>query len=346
MIDLDSHLLKTSRTFALCIPRLSEPTRHEVTLAYLLLRVADTFEDAAPWPRGRRVEALERLGELLSHPAPDRATEQARVWAEEVPCASAAYRELLADLPGVLAEFFALAPAPAELIRHHLLRSIHGMARYVARTDDAGELRLQDLADLRGYCYVVAGIVGELLTELVLLERPALAPVAPRLRERSPYFGEGLQLVNILKDSAADLVEGRCYLPHSVSRSQALALARQDLAAAGEYVLTLQEAGVEPGLVAFHALPAELALATLDRVERAGPGAKLDRREVFEIIGRIDRALAADQPAVTRPAAWIPSPGLDVANVAGMAPRDPGPVARAAVTAGSVPGAAGVSGDS
>ena len=39
-----------------------------------------------------------------------------------------------------------------------------------------------------------------MLTELFLLGRPSLAGVADYLRERSRLFGEGLQLVNILKD--------------------------------------------------------------------------------------------------------------------------------------------------
>ena len=44
---LMDHLLeKTSRTFALTVPLLPEPTRCEVTVAYLLFRVADTLEDA------------------------------------------------------------------------------------------------------------------------------------------------------------------------------------------------------------------------------------------------------------------------------------------------------------
>ena len=40
-------LTETSRTFALAIPLLPEPTRGDVTIAYLLFRIADTFEDAA-----------------------------------------------------------------------------------------------------------------------------------------------------------------------------------------------------------------------------------------------------------------------------------------------------------
>ena len=55
MADLETLLIATSRTFALAIPLLPEPLRREVTLSYLLFRVADTFEDAASWPRARRV---------------------------------------------------------------------------------------------------------------------------------------------------------------------------------------------------------------------------------------------------------------------------------------------------
>ncbi len=46
------------------------------------------------------------------------------------------------------------------------------MAGFVDRIGDDGEMRLESLSDLRHYCYVVAGIVGELLTELFLLKRP------------------------------------------------------------------------------------------------------------------------------------------------------------------------------
>ena len=54
------HLLQTSsRTFALTIPLLNEPTRREVTVAYLLFRVADSLEDSTRWPRPRKLEELE-----------------------------------------------------------------------------------------------------------------------------------------------------------------------------------------------------------------------------------------------------------------------------------------------
>jgi farnesyl-diphosphate farnesyltransferase len=293
--DLEQLLISTSRTFALAIPLLPEPTRREVTIAYLLFRIADTFEDAARWPRHRRIDALDDFGRLLDRPPaprePGEAAALARTWASEVPCDQTGYRDLLAELPQVLDAFLALSPAAVDLIREHTLRTARGMAAYVARTDERGELRLRDLEDLRGYCYVVAGIVGELLTELFLLDSPALAAGAAALRQRSRAFGEGLQLVNILKDSASDAVEGRRYLPEDLPRAEVLALARESLRTAAEYVLLLQSQGAARGLVAFTALPVALARATLDRVESSGPGTKLTRPEVYALMQGVHRAL-------------------------------------------------------
>jgi farnesyl-diphosphate farnesyltransferase len=298
MADLEQLLISTSRTFALAIPLLPEPTRREVTLSYLLFRVADTFEDAASWPRALRIQALERFDQLLDNPGREEIEAVARLWAEEVPCEQPGYQELLAELPAVLDAFFSLRPEAVVLIREHVLRTSRGMAGFVSRTTDEGELRLRDVPDLQEYCYVVAGIVGELLTELFALGRPWLEPVASRLRERSRAFGEGLQLVNILKDSASDATQGRRYLPDGVDRAEVMALARRDLQAAGEYVLALQSAGAERGLVAFVALPVRLAAATLDRLAEKGPGSKLTRPEVYAIVQRMNRALDQNEPAV------------------------------------------------
>jgi farnesyl-diphosphate farnesyltransferase len=302
--DLEQLLIATSRTFALSIPYLPEPTRRQVTIAYLLFRIADTFEDAASWPRASRIGALATFERLLTHPDRREIAATAAAWTAEVPCEQPGYRDLLAEVPQVLDAFFALDPAAVELTREHALRTARGMAGFVARTDERGELVLADLDDLHAYCYIVAGIVGELLTELFLLGHPALAAGAAALRQRSRAFGEGLQLVNILKDSAADAVEGRRYLPANLPRREVLALARANLHAAAEYVLLLQRHGAERGLVAFTALPVQLAYATLDRVEAVGPGAKLTRPEVFALVQRLHGALDRGEPPVsTSPAA-------------------------------------------
>jgi farnesyl-diphosphate farnesyltransferase len=297
MKTLEDLLEKTSRTFALSIPVLPEPTRRQVMIAYLLFRVADTFEDAAHWPAERRVEALQEFQKLLSDFTPEDAARLAEKWTAAGASPNPGYRELIAGVPFVLDAFFALDPEAVASVRQHVITSAEGMAEFVARSRD-GALVLDDLEDLRAYCHCVAGIVGQMLTELFLFKRESLALIAPYLRERAAAFGEALQLVNILKDVALDENEGRSFLPRNVPRSEVFALARADLAVAGEYTLALQRAGAPRGLVEFCALPAELAWATLRKVEERGPGSKISHLELFAIRKRLERALDQNEPAV------------------------------------------------
>jgi farnesyl-diphosphate farnesyltransferase len=298
MADLDDLLTKTSRTFALTIPLLPEPTRREVTVAYLLFRIADTFEDASHWPRERRIEALDRFAALMSSDAIDRDCVDPARWGAADASAHAGYVELVEEMPAVFDAFAELAQPARRPIARHTARTARGMAEFVARTDDAGRLELADVPDLQAYCYVVAGIVGEMLTELFVLGRRSLEPIAPYLEQRAARFGEALQLVNILKDSADDAREGRSYLPAGVDRADVFGLARRDLAASAEYVHALQRAAAPRGLVEFVALPVLLARATLDRVEESGPGAKVSRPEVAAIVEGMRRELDQGRPVI------------------------------------------------
>jgi len=297
MTSLESLLEKTSRTFALSIPVLPEPTRREVMIAYLLFRIADTFEDASHWSPENRIEALGEFGRLLQEYSRPEAERLAAKWVAAGISSHAGYRELMEDVPFVLESFFGLSPDAVEPVRAHVLRSAEGMAGYVGRTR-AGSLVLTDLEDLKTYCYFVAGIVGEMLTELFLRGRPELSGKAAYLRERASTFGEALQLVNILKDSAGDAAEGRTYLPSTVSSAEVFALARRDLDTAGAYIAALQSAHAPRGLVEFTALPVLLARASLDRIEKHGPGSKVSRPEVFFLTQKLKRALDHGEPAV------------------------------------------------
>ncbi len=300
---LQDLLVKTSRTFALAIPQLPQPTRREVTIAYLLFRIADTFEDASVyWPRQRQIAALAAFGDLVVRPSVEEARRRVADWLDGAPTEHDGYRELLTKTPEVVTALARLSSAARAAIGDHTRRTAELMAGFVAKTDSRGVLELADLADLRDYCYAVAGIVGEMLTGLFVLGSDRLAPVAAELHRRAAAFGEGLQLVNILKDSASDRVEGRRYLPPGVRRDEVFALARADLALAARYCLTLQRAGGPHGVVAFTALPVELAWATLDKVERKGPGAKIGRRRVFALYDRVHRNLRAGRPVVELPA--------------------------------------------
>jgi farnesyl-diphosphate farnesyltransferase len=292
---LDELLVKTSRTFALSIPVLPEPTRRQVTVAYLLFRIADTLEDSVLWPQERKVEELERFDRLIADPSPDAAAALAGRWVAEPPLQHEGYIELLAETPSVLQAHLDLSEEARREIARDTRRTIAGMSGFVARERE-GVLRLRDLPELREYCYVVAGIVGEMLTELFVLGREQLTAVAPSLRKDAATFGEALQLVNILKDSAADAEEGRSYLPPDLDRKEVLALARRDLQTAGRYSAALHGAGAPRGIVEFTLLPVLLAWATLERVESEGPGAKVTRDQVQAIVARMHAALESGDP--------------------------------------------------
>ncbi len=308
MPELYDLLEKTSRTFALSIPELPEPTRRAIGIAYLLFRVADTLEDSTTWPRAERIRALEEFQSLLRpllafnlaaaarSQALEAAARLAEAWRQSPPCDHAGYLELLRELPYLVAETLALPADSREAVVRHTMRTADGMAGFIANGDANGHLRLSNLGDLRRYCYTVAGIVGEMICEVFLLDAPQLAPERAILTAHAAAFGEGLQLVNILRDCAGDAREGRVYLPAGVDRADVFALARSDLNRAVIYVNALERARAPRGFIGFTALPVRLAFATLDRVESHGAGAKISRLQVAAIVAEVHGALALGRP--------------------------------------------------
>jgi farnesyl-diphosphate farnesyltransferase len=292
MTDVDDLLQKTSRTFALTIPYLPSPTRAEVSLAYLLFRVIDTFEDATRWSAEQRIAGIRDFVLLMESPDPAQAHRLVDRWQADPPVDHAGYRELLREIPFVLSSLHALPEQSRQILIAHVKRSADGMITVVSRAGADRVIRIGSIAELREYCYIVAGIVGEMLTELFLLGRPNLAGAADYLRARSRQFGEGLQLVNILKDAEVDAREGRVYIP-AAQAAEVTALAREDLVAATEYTLALQELGTDVGLVTFNALLVRLATGTLAAIRDRRPGNKLTRVQVMtviaEVLGHIDR---------------------------------------------------------
>ena len=290
-------LEETSRTFALCIPLLNPGVREEVGLAYLLFRIADTFEDASHWPVADRLAALDEFCALLRRPDADQAQRFATKWSAKRPSSHAGYIRLIKDVPLVIDAFTKLPAEAMSVIRDNVIRSANGMAHFVGMTIN-GSLQLIDMEQLRAYCYAVAGIVGEMLTELFLLNAPQLRSSASLLRARAATFGEGLQLVNILKDSRSDLSEGRTYIPPTADRADVIALARADLEAATEYTLMMQTAAAPDGIIAFAALPVALAQATLDRIQSSA-ATKISRPQVFRITRRVRRSVEKGEPPLT-----------------------------------------------
>jgi farnesyl-diphosphate farnesyltransferase len=272
-LSLFDLLTRTSRTFALAIPLLPEGLSAEVGLAYLLFRVADTLEDAEWWTPLRKAEALDELVALLER------TPRPYDWLTDPPTSNADYLELLARVPEVTTALSLMNKAQSEAVIEHVIRTANGMKGWVLR-----EHAVRSTEELKQYCYVVAGIVGELLTELFCNFEPKLAAKKNDLLALAPSFGEGLQLVNVLKDREDDKAVGRQLIPKDANMPDLFSLARRDLDDANRYIALL---AANADIRAFCTLPVELARATLDRLEHEGPGAKLTRDEVAAIFTRI-----------------------------------------------------------
>ena len=317
-------LPRVSRTFAFSIEALPDTLRAAVRSAYLLCRVVDSIEDEPALGRAQRNELFDVFDRLLNDDAADTA-------GFEVACAHAsvggtgADGELCCGAGSVFRAFRALPPSQREEIRPHVLEMSAGMRAYCAR---GVTLRLADLEDLERYCYFVAGTVGILLTALFERTVPRLpAETHFALRDRAASFGLGLQMVNVVKDVAADLTErGVCFLPLRTAREHGLELerlldpvmreaglavvravcarAREHLHRAEEYVALWPTAGDcgEAGRAVrlFCAVPLALALATLRSVEkgdntlRAGAEPKVSRTAVARVLAEVPEAAASN----------------------------------------------------
>ena len=207
-------LPRVSRTFAINIRLLRGTLRDAVCVGYLLCRAADALEDS--WP-GAPEQLRERFGWMLSSLDGDRAA--ARTLAAQA--ATLPPRDdlaLLAHLPRVLAAFDLLPEAHRAAVAAGATTLAGGMSRYAARAASRPREApyLDTEAELEDYCFVVAGCVGVMLTELLAAEQSTHDPEAHARRlALAPRVGHALQLTNILLDWPVDMRRGRCHVPAS-----------------------------------------------------------------------------------------------------------------------------------
>jgi farnesyl-diphosphate farnesyltransferase len=89
----------------------------------------------------------------------------------------------------------------------------YGMPRFQFNASLKGLPRSSDLDD---YCYYVAGVVGEMLTDLFCDYSVEIARRRNSLSALAASFAQGLQMTNILKDVWEDRSRGACWLPQDV----------------------------------------------------------------------------------------------------------------------------------
>ena len=307
-----------SRSFAFTIPQLPHPLRDVVANAYLLCRIADTIEDEPALSPELKRECFRRYVATVE------GREDAAAFARELtpllsPATTGSERDLVANIPRVVRITHGFNPVQRRAIERCVRIMKSGMAEFQQNASLEG---LNDLPHLDRYCYYVAGVVGEMLTDLFCDYSEEIGRRRDDLFALSTSFGQGLQMTNILKDLWDDRSRGVCWLPRDVFSSfgfdlralspgradpefvqglfALVAIARQHLANALRYTLLIpaHETGIRR-----HCLWAlGMAILTLRRIHamphfRNGQDVKISRASVKAVVV-CTSALARSNPSL------------------------------------------------
>jgi farnesyl-diphosphate farnesyltransferase len=316
-------LRSVSRSFYLSLRFLPKTLRDPLSLAYLLARATDTLADTAEAPVALRMEALRNLSRAIQGDGASEATVPLRESFAPLQ-KNEAERALISRLPQLLEWLGNLPVADRDEIRSVLTKINRGQMLDLERFDPSTSTStntntnikaLRTGAELDEYTYLVAGCVGEFWTRLCFAHVKSFSERSEQeMRDLGIRYGQGLQLINILRDAGDDLRQGRCYLPADELQSLGLApkeILRDPNRVEPVLVKWRQKAGegIEAGIdyaasirnrrVRFAtALPALIGARTLALLSEAGPEAarrrvKVSRLEVRKII--VSNALASPQ---------------------------------------------------
>jgi len=205
-------LPRVSRTFALTIPQLPNGLEEVVANAYLLCRLADTIEDDAMLSSDVKAEYMAEFLAVI------RGDADGQKFAERLaPRLSAETIEAERDLVAQTATVVRITSTFTTAQRLAVIRCVTTMCEGMPEFQHQKALDgLPGLIDLDRYCYFVAGIVGEMLTDLFCEYCPELSEHRDEMMALSVCFGQGLQMTNILKDIWEDSESDTCWLPRSV----------------------------------------------------------------------------------------------------------------------------------
>ncbi len=305
-LDYQEHILQdVSRTFALTIPQLPDNLTRVVGNAYLLCRIADTIEDDPSLDAGQKRQFSESLIQVIAGDL------SAQSFADELhPLLSDSMLDAEKDLIYNTPRVIRITHGFSDRQRAALARCIRIMSRGMSDFQQNKSLDgLADMPHMDRYCYYVAGVVGEMLTELFCDYSEEIDAQNSELQKLAVSFGQGLQMTNILKDIWEDHQRGACWLPREVFQrvgfdlgklaadydresfsqglSELIGIARLHLQNALSYTLLIP--GHEAGIRRFCLWALGMAVLTLRKLHAnpsftSGQQVKISRRSVKAVV--------------------------------------------------------------
>jgi farnesyl-diphosphate farnesyltransferase len=329
--SLDEILSGVSRSFYLSLAVLPRAIRSQLSVAYLVARAADTIADTRVVRAERRLELLDGLRTTLTDagrivPLVGEVRRELSVRSGEAQDgATDAERVLLERLGDCLRTLHGFDPGDRVRTRQVISTLITGMERDLTRfPGDAHEpvVALERMSDLDEHCYFAAGCVGEYWTLMTATHVPAVRRLQrPDFVARGVRLGKALQMVNVIRDAARDLREGRSYFPRELlerhglqardlvdparrGRARAMleelhAIAIAHVDASFPYVLAIPRAEARLRLAALW--PLWIGLSTLERLRQATDPLdpeqpiKIERRDVYAIVTESTVAVGSNE---------------------------------------------------
>ncbi len=287
------HLDEVSRSFSFCIARLNSPLKEWVGLGYLLFRVLDTIEDADWQNQILKNETFKKFEEALNS---EKNEIHDSIWMTKFPeSIPRVEKNLLENLPQLLEDLYELPEAVQTSFKSSLIMMSQGMQYFSNLEFKSRQIELKTLKEVNQYCFFVAGLVGEFLTNLILPKLPPAA-VNSELYLNSFQFGIFLQKINLLKDQAQDESEGRFLVP---DRKELLQSLRENAAGALNYILHLPLAEKEFRLFCSWSLFLGLtSLSTIENSFLVKMAGKLPRRMTEMLISKIESMIDNNQALI------------------------------------------------
>lgn len=217
-MNLQTILKGVSRSFYLSLALLPKRVRGPISLAFLACKAADTIADTRLIPKSERLKLLDAYREMFATQANGFAQDIAKS-ATKPGGGSEAEQALIENLPALMETLSKLPPQDWALIQELVLELTQGMQMDLAYFpgESAKELKaLRTEAELEQYIYYVAGCVGKFWTKMLKTHFAFAKNFGPKAENCGERLGKGLQLVNVLRDLASDLKEGRCYIPEEL----------------------------------------------------------------------------------------------------------------------------------
>lgn len=260
-------LKSVSRSFYLSIKFLPVAMREPIALGYLLARLSDTIADAGSLPIRDRISLLDQSRERVD--LGNDTTLDLETLSQSLE--HRGEQELCRLAPQIYSWFDRSDEIDQALVRNVLHTIIDGQTWDLEFFEKNKTVQSEE--QLLHYTYQVAGCVGEFWTDVgytKLGEKFASNADRDDLMFHGKALGQGLQLINIIRDLHEDIPQGRNYLPSKqVAQPEIdywLGICRQKLNRGRSYVKKLKNRKVKFAT----AMPWLLARKTADKLEEAG----------------------------------------------------------------------------